>query len=158
MDESQAVSRMLFTLRVVVMALAGGVVGLVLIALFVVRPQPDPETGRFLLVALGGLVAAELVAWPIVRRGLTTQIRRSVDGLEGEERERALLSGFFTSNLIPAAMIEGATIFSVVIYLVSASQPALLAAAVGGVLLLSRLPTAERYRSYVERLSGHAPL
>lgn len=157
MNGSMTVATMLFTLRVILLAMVAVVVGMLVVILFVVRPGSDPGIVRAIHVAFAGLVVAELVAWTVVRRTLIAKLRQGVAAGGAEEAEPRLVSGFFTLNLIGAAMIEGASMFAAASHMISGSRPALGAAAGGIVLLLARLPTRNGYRAFVERITGQRP-
>lgn len=157
MNVPTTVPRMLFTLRVIVAALVFGVVASLALAVVVMRPTPDPGTATLLLTVLALFAVGEVVAYAVLRRIWNAQLRRRVSGETAEESEPALVNGFFTQTLIGAALTEGASLFAAIIYLVTASRPALLAAGLGILLLLVQLPTADRYRTFVERLSGRRP-
>lgn len=157
MNTTLTVPQMLSTLRIILVALIAGLVAMMAVAVFVMRPTPDPSAEKVFLLTLAVLVAGEVIAYVVVRRIWTGQLRQRFGGRQVEADEPQIIRGFWTLAFIGAAMTEGASLFAVVIYMISASRPALLVAGLGILLLLIQLPTLDRFRGFAEHLTGRRP-
>ena len=147
----------LLTLRILFSALIAGVVTFAAVLVFVLQPEPgDGDPGVF-LAALFLLAVALVVAWFVVggllRRGVTARVAE----VSHDEAPGVVHRGFFSCSLVGGAMAEAYCLFALVVYMVTASQPALYAAAAGLLALVVQLPSADRFQRFAEEVHGHRP-
>ncbi len=158
MQAAQAeVARTLFTLRLVFGAMIVGVVLFGAVVLLVLRPEPAAGDTTVLLGSLAVLGASLIVAWVVVNLVLRQGLRTRLAELPHDEAPAVMHRGFFTISLAGGAMGEAYCFFAMVVYMLTASPLALLAAAVGLLALLAQMPTADRFHHFFEELHGHRP-
>ena len=151
----------LLQLKIIVGALASGVVAFAVIAIFLAssgslgQVAADAGFTRTLLMVLALFGLGLAVAFPLVRKSLVGKVRAEWRGGGGAPAEDQRLIGHFqTLTIIGAAMAEGFALFGGVIYLVTA-HPAALAGVVIGLLILSRFfPTEARFARFAEEIGG----
>lgn len=151
----------LLTLRVIIGALAAGVVAFGAVSIFIVTtgPRGDNSLAPILLGTLAAIALGLATAYPLLARVKMAQLQRrhGADSFEGGpsgEIAPAILREYAVLTILRGAFIEGPTLFALVIYFVTASPWALAAAALGLFLLLSMIPTRERLLAFVGRVRG----
>ncbi len=152
-----AAAQTLLTLRILFFALIAGVATFGVLVVLVLRPTPseaDPSAYTASLVALAG---ALVVAWFVVSRVLRRGLRARVAEAGHDEAPAILHRGFFTTCLVGGAMAEAFSFFALVVYMLTASPMALVAAGLGLLALLIQVPTADRLHRFMEEAQGHGP-
>jgi len=151
----------LLQLKIIVGALAAGVVAFAVIAIFLAggeglaQADTDPGFTHMLLMVLTLFGLGLVVAYPLIRRSLVGKLRSAWRGGAGAPTEdQHLIEHFQTLTIIGAAMAEGFALFAGVIYLVTA-HPAALAGIVIGLLALSRFfPTEASFAKFADGIGG----
>lgn len=144
-------------LRIIVGGLLAGVVAFGLVAAFLVRTQPRPPAPALdpLRYALAAVVLTALLAERLLRRVHAARLRRTWRAAPPPDPLAAAILPFTQLTLTAAALAEGATLFALVVYYLTA-DPIVLAIAAGTlVLLLSRWPSEARLRR-LAREAGRA--
>ena len=152
-----AAAQTLFTLRILFMALTTGVVVFGAFVIFVLEPQPRDGDSTPLLTVVAVAAVALVVAWLVVTRLLRGGLRARVAEATNDEAAALLPRGFFNVSLIGAAMAEAFSFLALVVYMITASQPALLAAGLGLLALVLQMPSADRFQRFAEEMHGHSP-
>lgn len=151
---NEPVARTILTLRLLALAVAGGIVVFGVVATVLVSNEvipARPELGAALLPAL--LVAAVLmiVVYAIVSRALRAALRQEATGGVPSER---LLAHFRALHIIGSALAELPAMFGIVVFLLTRRWVALLAPALGlGALLLS-FPSRDTFARFADGVSG----
>jgi hypothetical protein len=145
-------------LRLIVPAMALGVVIFAAIVIYLITVggmSTTPDLANLLLATLAALAVILLVTYVIVRKLVTEWLRRSqADPGSGAVAPAAVARGFFTTTLIGAAMAEGLSLFGIVILLVTGNWLALVAPAVGLLLILLQVPTRDRFNRFASSVTG----
>lgn len=164
-------------LRIIVVALASGVMLFVAVAMWMrlSRPQPAAADAEMLTMLAIGLAPLALIASRIVPAILVRNARRQIaaghDPSPSKEGPRAPLSElgdagalagvYQTKTIISAALLEGAAFFSATAYMLEGNQIALgLSLGFAGVIL-TMFPSASRVAEWIagqRRLMGEEKL
>lgn len=145
-------------LRLIIPAMAMGMILFAAIVIFLItsgRMDTDPEPANLLLLVLAALAVAELAAYVVIRKVITGNLRRrwlghAVEDVPPEE----LLKWFQTLTLVGAAMAEGLSLFGLVILLVTGNWPAIVAPAIGLLLIALHFPTRDKLNRFAGSVTG----
>jgi hypothetical protein len=148
------------TLRLVVIALIVGLLSFVGVALWLTTttpPPPNPSAALFWAV-LGGLAISELAAYFLLRAAIVASARRQFQAGGSPDTGYSALTGiYFTVTLIGIAMAEGIGLFAAILLLIMGDTRLLLVAGAALAAKLALFPTENRYRSFIQRISGTWP-
>jgi hypothetical protein len=145
-------------LRLIIPAMAMGVILFAAVVVFLVTSgsiTADAALANVLLLALTALAAAELVGYLIARKALTGRLRQQWLGHAAEDvPPHELARAFQALTLIGAAMAEGLSLFGLVIVLVTGSWPAIVAPAIGLLLIALLFPTPDKFSRFAGSITG----
>ena len=144
---SQQRSRQLFTFLLVFGA----------VVVFVLEPLPGDGDPTLLLGVVAVAAVVLVVAWLVVTRLLRGGLRARIAEATQDEAAALLHRGFFSVSLIGGALAEAFSFLALVVYLITAAQPALLAAGLGLLALVAQVPSADRFQRFAEETHGHRP-
>lgn len=150
------VDKALMQPRIIVAAMTSGIAILGVVAT-AIGTNTEPDTGLMttLLVALGGLCAMEIPAFFIVRRVLIGKIQSEYQQSPAtEDPTIELIPHFTTLTIIGGAMVESVSLFGCVIMLITGAWVALVAPALGFIVLSFLFPTRYRLAEFVARVTG----
>ena len=157
MNDAQ-VGQALRTLRIIVAAMAFGIVafGVVTLALVTAGAAPTkPELVIVLLPAVGGVAFVTLVAGTVLRRALCARLRHTLqDRPAADEVPEQTIGVFSTLTLISGALAEGPSLFGVVAFLLTSNWLALVVPLVGLLVLWGLLPSRSRLDRFVTDVTG----
>jgi len=141
-----AIGRMMLTLRLVLLAIAAGIIVFGVVAAILVSTDAvpaRPQLGASLLPAL--LVAAVLmiVVFTLVRRVLRADLR-----------PENLLARFQALTIVGGALAELPALFGVVVFLLTRQPVALLAPVLGLGALALLFPSRDKFARFVESATG----
>ncbi|MBU0617697.1 MAG: hypothetical protein KKI02_08260 [Planctomycetes bacterium] len=145
-------------LRLIIPAMAMGVILFAAIVIFLITGgsmSTNPELANVLLFTLVALAVMELAAYVVVRKVITGNLRRrwlghAVEDVPPEE----LLKWFQTLTLVGAAMAEGLSLFGLVILLVTGNWLAIVAPAIGLLLIARHFPTRDKLNRFGGNVTG----
>lgn len=156
MTDSDALLPFTRTCQIIIGALVMGVVSfLVIVVLFIRLEKPlDPPIITYVALAMGASVLAMSFFVP---GAVITQMRRQIakgaappSGKSPEEKT-VLLPIYQTQLIIGAALLEGGAFFATIAYMLERKPIALAAAGVLLGVLLTRFPTIDRLRGWIDR-------
>lgn len=138
-------------LRIVIVAMMGGILSFSVIAVVISpRMTKRPELAGLLLLILGALVVVEMLVYFVIRRGTMAKLRQSLrEAPLDADSEGRMLPAMATLTLIGAAMAEGIGLFGVVAFLITGQTAALAAPAIALLVLVLRIPTQEKLSAFV---------
>lgn len=154
--EQELVHRQIGTLRLVVGAMAVGVLGLAVVAAVFgpleLQQGAAPPT-KLLAIICVALMAAEAVAYVAVRGMIISRVR-----VEGDAPQLVgALRAFMSLSIIGAAMAEGVALFGAIVVLLGGVGLNILLVAVPFAVLLTQFPSQARWESFLERIrAAHA--
>ncbi len=134
------------TLRILIGALIMGVLMItgVAAAMAATGKATQKDIAMMLLLALGGLAIAELVAYrALVRPTILRQVRRNYAAAAEDAKEAFLLGQFTTMTILAAALIEGVGLFGAVILLITGQWAAIAAPLIAAGALAFLMPSRE---------------
>jgi hypothetical protein len=154
MDAALAVK----TLRVIVAALAGGVVAFALVIEFAFRHKPVGGTlpDDVLLMVGGGLLTAGVVGSVVLPQAVLGQAIARLRGKSKEDVERGMIRTYQTACLLRAALLEGPGLFGVIVVLMTGNAVGYVAPGVAIVLMMLTLPSRAALNLLVERAMGRS--
>jgi len=143
------VEQALQTLRLVVAAMIFGLVSFGAITVFLITGgtmTSRAELARVLLPILGLLVLAEIPVYVVLRRAVLAKLRRISDADSTEQIPTdQTIQSFTTLTIVGAALAEGPSLFGIIIFLLSGNWLAMVAPALGLLLLAALLPTRGKF-------------
>lgn len=157
--------QVLTTLRVILLAMCGGLVTFGAVVLVLIGSggrSVNPDVGNILLGVCGALAVANLTVFPLIRRAVLATASRS---LSQEEAVRAAsdavndavpavaAAAYSNLTIIAAALAEGVAFFALIGLLLNGDYRFLAFPIVALIALLLLLPTRERVEAFSRRLS-----
>lgn len=146
------------SMRVVVSAMAVGVIMFAAIVVFLIasgRMTGDPTLQNPLLLALLAVAVMEIVAYVVVRKLITDKLRRRWLSQETEELPADdPAKSYQAITLIGAAMAEGWSLFGLVVLLITGNWLAIAAPAIGVVLIALHFPTRDKCNRFAGNVTG----
>ncbi len=148
-------------LRIVIVALAAGLLVLAVVAVVAVLSEAmpiDESLGPILLMVLGLVAFAEAVGYVIIRQGIVRKTRAGLENCSTEIEQTATLANAFASlTIIGGAMLEGLGLFGAVIVLLTGQLVVLIAPALAIIFLLTlAFPTGKKAREFIGAVTGQA--
>jgi hypothetical protein len=144
---SQAITARLGVMRIIAGALITGAVGFAAVSLFLKNTaEPDPAAGSFPIVSTIGL-AATLVQSLLVVILPGAAARNLVSKAETSSQ---LVEAYFGPLLMTFALLEGATFFNCVAYIIEGQWWTLVAVGTLIVWMLTQFPTRTRVEHWIE--------
>lgn len=158
MPEDTDLGPKLTPLRIIVIAMVTGMLlfGAVALGLGPLIPQ-DAALAKILLLALGGVGAAELIGFLALRAVVTGAIRRKIATANRTPADSELFPGYATLTLVRSAMCEGFGLFAITVLLLTGNKAALLAAGLPLVLLVIGMPSLDAFRQFRDRVTNANP-
>jgi hypothetical protein len=152
---AQSVEEAIRGLRVIVAGLIAGLLAFAVLAV-VVRTSMTP-TGSVPPLVLLGLLAVVAVSSAAAYAAQYTKVVRDLSVRATELRQladpsSAIVGPYRAFAIVGAALIEGPSFFALIVYILTGQPLAMVAAALGVVLLIAHLPS----RSAVRRLGERA--
>lgn len=157
--------QVLTTLRVILLAMCAGLVtfGAVVMVLIGSGGQSvNPNVGNTLLAVCGALAAANLAAFPLIRRAVLATAGRSLSEAEavraasdsGNDAVQAVAAAAYSNlTIIAAALAESVAFFALIGLLLNGDYRFLAFPIAALIVLLLLLPTRERVEAFSRRLS-----
>lgn len=156
---SEQLGKQVAGLRLIVAAMMVGIVvfGVVVLIVGPRMPHNSALTSVFLAVmAVVGLV--ELPFYLVLRSTLLTKLqRRSSEGLLDEDAEAKVFPVWQTLTLIRSAMLEGISLFALVITLVTGVKMIFIVPVAALMLLAAYFPTREKLTELTASITGQNP-
>lgn len=136
----------LVPVRLIVGALVAALIVFALVATWLHASgfATSPDLAPYLFGALVVLAGSELVAWPLVRRGLVAPLK--------SKSAEQVVEGFVQTRIIAAALTEGVGIFGLVTYLMTGLPYALFFPAVAIFVLLRLQPSPGTFRDFAREI------
>ena len=150
----QAIARTILTLRLALLAIAGGIIVFGIVAGVLVSAEvvpAQPRLGSSLLPALLIVAVLMIVAFLLVRQGIRTALTRTQPGGRTPE---LLLARFRTLNIVGSALAEVPAMFGIVVFLLTRQWVALLAPALSLGALALLFPSPDKYARFAEDVAG----
>ena len=136
----------------------GGIVTFAGVAIFLTSRQGGlavETTNEYLLLSVLGLFGIGLLtAYPLVRRFKLGQLRDRWRGTGDLRKDPKLFAEFTNLTIVGAAMAEGFSLFSLVIFLVTGHPLGLAGGAIGLLGVARFFPTTARLDSFAAAVSG----
>lgn len=150
--------RRLQPLRLVVVAMAFGIVVLTVVASVLAAGGSmslKPELAGPLGLALGVFVVVAAVAYTLVRNRMIAGLRQTYDEQSTpDDPATELAPRYVAITIIGAALAEGPSLLGGIVVLLTGQWTALVVPAVGVVVLALLLPTRDRFASFVSQATG----
>ncbi len=145
-------------LRLIIPAMALGVIIFAAIVIFLVaggRMNTHPTLENPLLLALVALAVMEVVAYIVIRKVITGNLRRRWLGHAAEDVPPDELAKWFqTLTLVGAALAEAPSLFGLVILLITGNWLAIAAPAIGLLLIALHFPTRDKLNRFAGNVTG----
>ena len=145
-------------LRLIIPAMAMGVIIFAAIVIFLIaggRVNTDREPANLLLLVLAALAVMELAAYVVVRKVIAGNLRRQWLGHAVEDVPPEELAKWFqTLTLVGAALAEGLSLFGLVILLITGNWLAIVAPAIGLLLIARHFPTRDKFNRFAGSITG----
>jgi len=155
----QPADKQLMALRVIVGAMAFGIVVFSVVTVFAgatISQATDASLARILYVVLGVVAVCEVPAFFIIRQvvlGRAIEASRRGEGAQDPVKEA--LQPYATITVIGAAMVEGLGLFGAAICLVTGDRVALVVSGICMImLLLVFFPRRAKLQAIAERFAG----
>jgi hypothetical protein len=145
------------TLRTLRIACLGTVAGIILFPVVMITLNGEfassewSERTPLLLNVLAVLVFGCLTAYVVVERIAVARVARGRLQGQYDEESGATLEAYRQLTILQAGLIDGPSFLGGIIYLLTGNGLGLVAAGVGVSLLLSRMPSRERFERFVQR-------
>jgi hypothetical protein len=153
MEERADLRSALATLRVIVGAMALGLIGFGVLAWFVAPVEEgNAHLTKLLFAILVATVVGEIAAWTVIQRVLLRQARARLATADSDQQSAILRQYVMTTGIIPAAMAEGIGLFALVIYMLDRFWLALVPAGAAVLALLMLIPTADSARTRISQM------
>lgn len=160
-SQSNQLTPLLRTMRIIVGALALGILNFLLVDVFVLQPQAQASVAAqpILTYFAVGAAALAVVASFIVPIVLAGPLRRSLPDLStasktagaiGDVSVMPLAQVYQTALIIRCAIIEGAAFFCLIAHVIERQTITLAAAGVLLLVLLTQFPTRSRVEAWIE--------
>lgn len=157
MESQDSLAGLLRTPRIIWVGMVSGALAFGAIAgvLATSNPPAAPESAPIMLLVWAVVAASSAVAYPIVRSAQTRMVKREWDASPGKDDPTGdLFPRWMTQWLIGAALVEGVTLFGIVILLVTGHKLAIAAAALAWLVLAAQVPTESGVRRFVQNVTG----
>jgi len=144
------IEKQLLRLRIIVGAMAAGVISLMVVAFVVVASRPPPrddELAAILLAVMGFMALSDLPAYVLIRTTLRTKLRDTVRQDTQTDPLMSVLRAYSTITIIAAAMAESVGLFGGVIYLITGHVLAFGGPIVTLVVLFALFPSVQKVRN-----------
>jgi hypothetical protein len=150
----EVIGRTILTLRIVLLAIAGGIITFGVLAAVLVRTDAipaQPKLGATLLPVLLIVVVLMIVVLVLVRLGVRGALRRVQPDDVGPE---TLIARYRTLNIVSSTLAELPALFGIVVFLLTRQWIALLVPllALGWLALL--FPSRDKYARFAESATG----
>ncbi len=151
--QSVDVGKNLNVLRIIVAAMAMGMIALTVV--LQVLPSNDQSVDPTIMaVVLNGMTIMELGAFTIMRKVMFANTRKKLES-DGGDPKYAVNQVFMSYTIISGAMAEGIGLFGAVAAYICNERLFLIAPAVALVALMIVFPTAGRFASCYESVTGN---
>jgi len=143
-------------LQIIVAAMIGGVVMFGVIAVALGSQGRDEERlGTIFFGVLGLLAVSEAMMYAVLRMAMLKKLRDGLGQITDRDEARQLgQQVFFQLTLIGSAMAEGLALAGVAFFLLTGVWPLLAGPVVALLILLSRIPTEDRFRGWLSSVAG----
>jgi hypothetical protein len=152
------VERAVRVLRIIVAALVMGLVTFIAVAAGLVASGSaveNPEAALPLLVALAGFALAGVPAYVVARLTILKKLRRGVaEGATAAISTDELTRSFTALTIVGCAVAEGASLFAIVILLVTGIWWVLVVPALGIALIVLQAPSRDKFHQFASRATG----
>ncbi len=150
----EMIARTILTLRIVLVAIAAGIITLGVLAVVLVSTDAvpaQPKLGSTLLPALLIAIVLMSAVFVLVRQGIRAALRRAAAGAVGPGK---LVARYRTLNVVGCALAELPALFGIVVFLLTRQWVALLVPilALGALGLL--FPTRDKFDRFAESVTG----
>lgn len=153
----QDLDKQLNVTRLIVVAMAAGLVVFGIVTLVIGPRMEDPEFAKILLLMLVALGLSESVAYGVLRTVTLNALRKDVSGLPLPEAEQKAMGSYHTLVVIRSAMAEGLGLFGVTIAMVTGAKLAFAAPLLSLILLAIGFPTRQKLSDLVTAVTGRNP-
>ncbi len=153
-----AITRMILTVRLVLLAIAAGIIVLGVVAGVLVTGgniPAQPKLGSLLLPALLVVAAMMVVVFLLVRQLMLAGLRRGEPGdRAGEVPAQKLLGRFQALTIVGGTLVELPALFGVVVFLLTRQWVALLVPALGLGSLILLFPSRDKFTRFADGING----
>lgn len=148
------------TLRIMLIAMIAGILAFGIVAcLLAPLGGDDSQLANVLLLVLALMAVGELSAYVVIRMVILGKLRQAVaDSANTDDPQTLVLPVFYQITIIGAAMAEGLSLFGLVIFLLFAAPPALIAPVLGVVLIAARFPSENKLANFTLDVTGRQPI
>ena len=145
-------------LRLIILAMTMGVIVFAAIVIYLITfggMSTRPDLANVLLAALVAQAALEIVLYFVARKLINDWLRQRQSGQAGDSVAPSdLVRAFFTISLIVAGLAEGLSLFGLVILMLTGNWLAIVAPAIGLLLIALRFPSNDKFNRFAASVTG----
>ena len=151
-------NQQLTTGKIVVGAMAMGIIAFAVVVVVLVRGgavAPQMDDAKLLLAALAAVAVPAIPIYLVLRQAFVKKLREKHGNAADKDLPiEELAKQYFALTIIGGALVEGPSLFAIVIVLLTGNLASLVVPALGLIAFALLLPTQERFDSFVESVIG----